>query len=242
MGDVKYFGKAGFVLASAGELTTDRKGLVSGRLMGTVQPNRWADMPRIGSAHPYATFCTMERRNVKFTAGYWQVYCDYVGCEVDESEPVWDFNPGTGNEPIETIDNFMEIAGTASAPVNDAIWRDENGVKTTDNTKGIFDRFKIFKADGSLNPWAGVSEYLAVNNSILTKSWTRKSKPADSGRPLKIDTPPAGHAPAFAENYTWLKFPAAYTERGKVFDCRQQWMLSGPKGWNGMIYDGSPTP
>ena len=239
---VTYYGKTGFILNSAGELATDRKGLVSGRLMGKVAANAWSALPNIGSAHPYASFCTMEKRVVRFTAGFWQMTGDYVGCEIDETEPVWDFNPGTGNEPIETIDNFLTIAGTPSAPLNGAIWRDENGDKTTDDAKGIFDRFLTHKPDGSLNPWAGTSEYLAVNNTILTKSWTRKSRPSDSGRPLKVEDPPSGHAPNFSSNYKWLKFPASYTQRGRVYECRQMWMLSGPKGWNRVIYDGTGTP
>jgi hypothetical protein len=247
MGDVNYYGKfgsSGLKLQSGGELVTDRKGLTTGRLVFKVKPEAWSDMPSLLSAHPYASFCVMERRVVRFTPGFWQVYADYAGCEEEETEPVWDFNPGTQSEPIWTHDEFVEkIGGKPSAKLNHSIWVDEvTGDDTDDDSKGVFRKFKIVLPDGTQNPWAGAEEYLTASNTTLTKSWTRQSRPSDSGRPLQVDAPPAGHAPSYPSNYKWLKFPAAYTQRGKVYECRQSWLLSGPKGWNRVIYDGTGTP
>lgn len=246
MGDVNYFGNTAFRWMSGGELTTDKKGLVTGRMVGQVKPEAWADMPSVFSAHPYASFCVMEKRTVRFVRGWWQVYCDYVGCETDESEPVYDFNPGVGQESITLHPDFTtKMGGKPSDVLNGAIFRDANGVKTEDDELGVFDRFKLLKDDNvTKNPWAGAEEYLQVNNTIYTKAWTRRSKPADANRPLQVvDTPPGGKAPNYSTgNYKWLQFPPSFTQRGHVFDCHQQWMLSGPRGWNRVIYNDAAQP
>lgn len=241
MGDVNYFGKDGLIQGSAGELTTDRKGLVTGRMTYKVKPGRWADMPSINSVHPLASFCTMERRQVRFDPGWWVVLCDYVGCEVEETEPTYDFNPGVGSEPLEILPNFVtDIAGKPSAPLNGAIFLDEEGNLTEDDTKGVFDRFRVLKADGSPNPWAGAESFLTMNNGVYTKSWVSRKKPSGltgAEKPLTIVTSPPGPEPNFGGNYNWLRFPPAYTKRGGIYDNRQSWLASGPKGFNTVIYN-----
>lgn len=244
-GRVAYFGNNGLSIQSGGEIVTDNKGLATGRMIMKCKPEAWQDMPEIGAQHPYASFCTMERRSVRFTPGFWTILGDFVGCEKEVTDPTYDFNPGTSNEPIETINNFVSaIAGKPSAPLNGAIWRDENGDVTTDNKRGIFDRFKIHKDDGTQNPWAGCEEYLAASNTYFSKNWVQKSKPSGASRPLKVvSSPPGGKAPSFtAANYNWLEFPVAYSVRGLVYECSQRWLLSGPRGWNRVIYDGTGTP
>lgn len=241
MGELTYHGKPGLHLQSGGELTTDKKGLVTGRLFYKVVPGRWDLMPRVGSGHPLAPFAGVEKRTVRFTPGFWQVFCDYAGCETEESEPVYDFNPGVGNEPIETIDNFVsQVAGKPSAPINGAIFRDPStGNITTDDEVGMFDRFTTTR-DGEANPWAGLVEYLAANNTSYLKSWTQRSKPGGASRPLEVVNEPPGNAPTFdGANYNWLKFPVAYSKRGFAYECRQMWLLSGPKGWNRVVYNGT---
>jgi hypothetical protein len=240
-----YHGKSGAILQPGGELVTDRKGLVTGRFAFKVRAGAWGDMPQLNSVHPYALFASMERRVVRFEKGFWLVLGDYAGCEVEESEPAYDFNPGTGNEPIVTHDDFLtKIGGKPSAPLNGAIFRDQSGNVTTDDAEGSFDRFKLLKDDGTLNPWAGTEEFLTANNTVFTKSWTRRTKPAGASKPLQVvDQPPGGKAPTFdGANYKWLEFPVAYSVRGSAYDCRQMWMLSGPRGWNRVVYNGAEAP
>jgi len=184
----------------------------------------------------------MEKRQVRFDKGYWAVMGDYVGCEVEESVPVYDFDPGTGSEPIEVLKNFVtDIAGKPSAPLNGAIFVDENGQKTEDDAVGVFDRFRTLKDDGTLNPWAGSENFLTMNNGIYTKSWVRRSKPTGipgAEKPLKIvNNPDGGKAPNFGGSYNWLEFPVGYSVRAGVYECRQIWMVSGPRGFNTVIYN-----
>ena len=246
MGNVNYFGVDGLHLQSGGEITTARNGLATGRITWLVKPMMWNLMPNIGAVHPYATFCVCEKRNVKFTKGFWTVLCDYVGAEYPETTPVYEWNPGVGNEPIQTIDNFVsQIAGTPSAPLNGAIWRSQKtGLVTTSNdvNDSYFDRFSVWNPDMTKNPWGAVSEYLAASNSVYTKSWVRRSKPVDADRPLTVISTPPGDPPVFGANHNWLQFPVSYTKRGLVFDCRQQFLLSTRTGWNHVIYNGGSVP
>jgi hypothetical protein len=222
-------------LQSGGELTTDRKGLVTGRLVYKVKVNGWGMMPVLNSPHPYAAWATMERRSVRFAPGFWLVSCDYAGSEEEVSEPVYDFNPGTGNEPIETHDKFVaELGGTPSDPKNGAVFLDSQGNVTEDDDVGMFDRFKL-EIEGGPNPMGGVREFLTANNSTWTKSWTQRSKPSGANKPVKIGSP-SGPAPSFGGHFNWLELPVAYSKRGSAYDCRQTWLLSGPWGWNTMIY------
>lgn len=238
------FGNQGLVLAPEGEILVDRAGLWTATCLYTVPKDRLDLVPALGSPHPHAPFLWLESLRLRFTPGLWKVFAAYAGVQQDETEPVYDFNPGTGNEPIETIDNFVSaVAGSPSSPINGAIFRDPaTGDISTDDAVGVFDRFSIMK-DGAQNPWAGLQEYLAVNNTTWTKSWTRRSKPSGAARPLTVTTNPAGNPPSFdGANYNWLQFPVAFSQRGSAYECRQVWMLSGPRGWNRVVYDGAETP
>lgn len=242
MGKVTYYGNPenpALRLAAVGDITTDRKGLSSGRVKWRVMPHAWADLPALGVQHPYADFLGMERRTISFAKGYWEVTGEFAGCEKEVMDPHYEFQPGVGTEPIETVKNFVsEIAGKPSAPLNGAIFVDENGDITKDNARGVFSRFTVTKADGTLNPWAGLESVLVANNTVWVKSWTQRGRPSGANQPLTVvDTVP-GPEPAFASNFNWLAHPVGYTVRGRAFDCRQVFLLSGDRGWNNVVYSG----
>lgn len=240
MAEIKYYGAGGAILASAGELVTDRRGLVSGRCLFKVRPGDWRGMPALGAVHPYANFCHLERRAVSFTKGFWAVTGEYVGCEGEETQPIYDWNPGVGTEPIEITKNFVtQIAGKPSAPLNGAIFLDERGDLTEDDKAGVFEKFRLLTPEGNVNPYAGTEVFMTLNNGVYSKSWVRKVKPNESGgseKPLSIVTSPPGPQPQFGGSYNWLEYPVAYTSRGAVYECKQNWLLSGPKGFNTVIY------
>ena len=263
MADVSYHGGEVARLQPGGELTTDRKGLVTGQLVFKVPPGKWGLMPCVDSAHIHAGFCHMEKRKVSFMPGWWLVTCDYTGCEpgsaadlddgdssasssadpsssstTDEaayaSPPVYEFSPGTGTEPIETHDDFNKdtMAGTPAHPKNGAIFLDANGVRSSDNSAGLFSRFLL------TSKYRGVQEYYTANNSVWTKSWTQTIAPHSASKGISVTKNPPGPAPAFGGNHNWLVLPTFYTKRGRVYDCRQTFLLSGPRGWDTTIYKG----
>jgi hypothetical protein len=178
-----------------------------------------------------------ERFRIVFTPGLWELYVDYVGGNVEESEPFYELSPGTGNEPIETHKDFVsEIAGKPSNAKNGAIFRNpETGEITTDDTPGMwqFDRFSVLKSDGTLNDFAGQEAYICQNNTVWTKSWVRRSAPP--AKKIRIEAPD-GPNPDYGGDTNWLCMPVAYTKRGNVFSCAARWIASGPRGWNPTVY------
>lgn len=223
-------------LQSGGELVTQRNGLVTGRLAWKVPVGDWRSMPKVADSHPLAWFVTVEKRTVVFGKGFWIAHCEYAGVETDVAEPVFDFNPATGTDPVETSNRFVtKIGGKPSAPKNGAIFVDfESGVETNDDARGVFDRFKLI-IDGEKNPFAGMEEIITANNTTWTKSWAQRTKPTGGNKPVRIGTP-EGEYPEFPEGYNWLEFPTAYSKRGSAYDCRKVWLLSGENGWREEAY------
>jgi hypothetical protein len=233
-----YFGNDGLILEAAGELVTDRYGLWSGACRYKVPVGRLDLVPALNSAHPHANFCLAERQRVVFSPGHWNVMVDYAGAQADDTEPVFEFNHGTGTEPIETHPNFVSLlGGKPSAPLNGAIFVDRDGEITADDARGVFDRFRPVLA-GVLNELAGASGFITATNSIWSKSWTRKTAPSAGSNIVRIDEP-AGNAPSFGGAYNWLFLGTSYTKRGGAYACVSRWMLSGRRGWSQKIY-GTP--
>lgn len=233
------FGKQGLLLSSSGEITADRNGLWTGACVFTFDEGHVEQVPAIGSVHPYVSFLVAERFRITFTPGRWTTAVDYVGTNLDDSKPQYELSPGTGNEPIEAHDKFLAtLAGKPSAPLHGAIFRDpETGAVSTDDTPGmaVFDRFSVFLADGTLNPFAGQEQFISQNNTVWTKTWTRRSAP--TAHKVRIANPD-GNAPNYGGATNWLALPVAYTERGNVFACTARWIASGPRGWNPIVYPG----
>jgi len=231
MGNRSY-GPGGLKLEVAGELLVDRKGLWSGSCVFTFPAKAFDLIPKMNSVHPYASFLFAERMRIIMAAGLWKVSVDYVGIDVDTSDPQYELSPGTGNEAVETHPDFSTlIAGTPNNPNPDTkpIFRDPvTGYVSTDNATAEFDRFSL---GGEL---AGVTSYIAQNNTVWTKSWTQKTKP--TAERIRIVTAPPGDAPNYGGNFNWLQMPVRYSVRARVFSCSQSWLCSGPQGWKNLLY------
>jgi len=88
--------------------------------------------------------------------------------------------------------------------------------------------------DGRKNPWAGLEQFLSINGTTWTKSWVSRAAPSTAG--VGITSHPPGIPPSFGGNYNWLALPPSYTKRGNVYECKQVFLLSGPQGWNQVLY------
>ena len=236
----KLHGAEGLVLSSAGEISADRAGLWTGSCQFSFPAGRIDLVPEAGTAHPYVGFLVAERFRLAFERGLWRLSVEYAGAHREETEAQYELSPGTGNEPIETHDRFLShLAGKPSAPLNGAIFRDpESGMVTRDDTPGKwqFDRFSVLETSGALNPFAGQEAFISQNNTVWTKSWTRRSPP--SAYKVHI-MEPDGPNPNYGGATNWLALPIAYTKRGNVFACRAQWIASGRRGWNPLVYPAS---
>ena len=231
-----YFGNDGLILEAAGELSADRYGMWGGACRFKIPPGRLDLVPSLNSPHPHANFCLAERQRVVFSPGHWTALVDYTGTLAEETDPVYEFNPGTGTEPIETHPDFLTVlGGKPSGPLYGAIFLDETGYPTSDDKLGVFARFRMVTDAGVANPLAGVSSYITANKSIWSKSWTRRSAPSAAGNIVRIDTPD-GPNPDFGGSYNWLFLGTSYTKRGGAYACVSRWMLSGRRGWQETVY------
>ena len=233
---MKVFGRNGLIMSNGGTLVTDKYGLTTGTVVYRLPVGRVELQPAFGSSHPYAAFCGLERRELRFTPGFWTLVCDYAGAEQDESDPEYELEIGTGREPIETHPDFVtKIGGKPSAPKNGAVFVDDTGHPTSDDKIGIFDRFRMTLESGERNLMAGVTGYEAANLTTWVKSWTSRSRPSDGGNVGLIDNP-EGNPPNYGSGRNWRYMGLSSLKRGKAHANRKAWQLSGPGGWNEMIY------
>ncbi|CAB4159142.1 hypothetical protein UFOVP736_27 [uncultured Caudovirales phage] len=223
------------ILEHSGKVKSDRFGLWTGRCRWSILATRSDLLPLIGELHPLADWMKVEDRDITFAAGRWLVDCSYVGVEPIDPVPVYELQRNTNTEPIETHEKFVTtIAGKPSAPLNGALFVDEDGNPTADDKRGIFHRFRLVLESGERNPFAGMTGYLSASNTLWTKSWTSRTKPTDGGAVGKIDTPEGG-PPSFS-GCTWIYSGLQFTERVDIYSVRKVWMLSAPGGWNSVVY------
>ena len=236
MAENRVYGGGGRVWTAGGEISADRAGLWTASAECYFDAGEWSQAPKVGDAHPLAPFLLAEKVRVITLPGRWKAVVDFAGIEAEYSNPVYDLDPGTGTEPIETHRDFIEVlAGTPANPLNGAVFLDKNGNVSKSMEPGVarFDHFAAF-IDGAKNPFGGDTGFLEANNTFWIKSWTSKSRPISSNC-LSIGTPD-GDPPDFGGKYNWLIFPIAMTERGGAWSCQQRSMLSGRNGWNPLIY------
>ena len=228
-------GDAPLIRLATPKLKSDRYGLWTGSVRFSLLADRLDLMPQVGDAHPYASWCRVETRDITFTPGRYLVDCTYVGADVIDTVPVYELQRATNVEPIETHPDFVsDIAGKPSAPLNGALFVDEDGAPSADDTRGIFHRFRLVLDGGTKNKLAGVTGYQSASNTTWSKSWTSRTKPTDGGRVGKIDTPEGG-PPSF-EDCDWLYMGLTINERQQVYSVSKRWLLSAPGGWNELIY------
>jgi hypothetical protein len=215
-GPAEYYGLLGLWVESFGTLTTDIYGLSTATAV-YCSPAHSIRYPAMYSAHPIWSFMHIEKRTVSLTDyGFCRATCEYAGFE-GVPVPIIEWGSGVSSEPIQTHPNFESFAGTASAPLNNAVWVDvETGEPTTDNTRGVWLRF------AGTGPFAGVTSYLSP---YLTKKITKLSKTE------LIVSAGIGHLDGFM-----LKIGASSTQRGIVFQTTEEWRGGGRRPINSTIY------
>lgn len=235
------FGKTALHYRDSSRVVRDRYGLDSGNVTWQVaravwQGNPSANTPALGDAHPFCNWMHAEKVTWDFVPGFVLFAAEYAGVN-GSTTPVYELEMGASEEPIQTHPKFVsDIAGTPAVPANGAIFRDEEGNKTRDNMKGIFDRFRVLLDDGSPNPFGGVTGYLNPQMT-WTKTWITASKPNDLAQVGKIDTP-EGAPPSLGGSRNWLYVALTYEERGggNCYKVKKAWRASGARGWNTTLY------
>lgn len=146
------------------------------------------------------------------------VQCDYIGIERDPSPYKVEFPGGSGTEPIESHPNFAFFAGTPANPKNGAIF-DEN----TNEFLGFGDGNK-----------QGVRSYIVPDVRVNLNYWTFRTP---NGR--RVTKEISYRLPDVVPNSTVLNYlliGLVYRKFGELFQVTEQWLGSGPRGWDRQIY------
>lgn len=228
---LEYHGNAGLITEKPGEVNTDIYGLETCTAVYKCPMDRLDLIPAMFSQHPIFTYLYMERRRVSIDPGFLTITCEYAGIPGSITVPIYEIVWGTSEEPIETHPKFIsDIAGTPSNPLNGAIFLDETGVLTQDDSRGIFSGFR------SGSEFAGVTSYLDLAQMTWRVTFMTTDRPVSLSGVGHISSP-AGPAPSPSDGGNWLYVGLTYTQRGIIYSVQEEWRGSGRNGWNETIYE-----
>ena len=224
-------GVSSFFITSAGQLVTDRFGMSSAVSTWFYSGPLPETAVALKSFHPRWHFLNCDKTTItRRSDGAWDIQATYFGVQ-GKPEPLYTLEQTLSNEPIETHKEFATFAGTPTSP-NTA-----HGAYF-DPTDHMFVNFKqVESSPGTCtNPeWVGVRDYLSPGVTWRKISVTT-TKPA-TGTVGKTAHPP-GSPPNFGEKYNWLAMGLSYDQKALVYQVREEWRLSGSRGWNPLIYPG----
>ena len=197
-------------------------GTLEGQVVFKTDRDRVASLPQIGDAHPDDSRLEMYQRSSKFgrnlevllTASY-----QGLTSEGGSSERVLTYSGGQNNDPIETHPDFEDFAGTKDAPKNGAKFDEETG--------------EFIGFVGAEFPFQGVLYYLNPSSRISISYWT-KTQPNLENRMVIVDNITGFPGLPDAANYLRVDMP--YRKVGNNYQVTEQYLASGPTGWNAIIY------
>jgi hypothetical protein len=214
------------VFTSGGQLVTDRFGMSSARAVWWYNGPSPETQVSVFSQHPRWSFLEMDKRTITLREdGAWDITGDYFGVQ-GTPEAIYAMDVSTGQEPIETHPDFETFAGKYGSEVNGAKFDPE------DQT------FINFVANGipaTNRKWVGVRAYLNAS-AVWRETVVRKSRPTiDELQNIgKIDSP--NGSPATPSGRNWLYGSISFEQKAKTYTIRREWLLSGPDGWNDVLY------
>ena len=202
----------------------------------------------LGGAHPYRSWLYMETQQIQYLPHGARAVCGYAGVQNQYLDrPVYECVMGMEESPIEVHPNFQTLAGKPSAPTNGALFLDpETGSITTNDLRGIFDRFRPFvKSGGSTvkNPKAGIEAFL---DPVATyrESFVSLSLPSASGFGTVVTSLPGPGLPGVLGRRNFLYLGYTWRRRGDpngiqsrvLYEVNKEWRASGRNGWDTDVY------
>ena len=142
--------------------------------------------------------------------------------------PLWRVVRTPREESIETHPLFIsDLGGTPEDPKNNAEF-DESG------------NFVGFPIETE-NPMSGVERYLE-QMTVVSVDRLAFQEPDAGERIPRLNTPTIGGSrgirrlPSLAQGQQWFKWDLSYTKRGNVFEIHEEWVASGNRGVNELVY------
>lgn len=165
--------------------------------------------------------CSVERLKPGTFAKLNVIYRGFFGPEPDPTEPPADTSSeeiitSTSEAPIETHPDFTGVlGGTKDAPLNGAVFNDDG-------------TFKGWRSDSR---YAGKEAFL-IPSTVYRRSTPSRGRPANLGPVGKIQNAPVG----VSGDNNWLFTCRSWRRDGAVYEVSEEYMLSGPGGWDDTIY------
>lgn len=192
-------------------------------------------LPAIGSkpgppGREFSQYVYLTKRTcIRLPAGLCKLMLYYQGASPSGNLPdsYGEFLAGQAEMPIQTHPLFDAFAGTPSTPVNNSKWNPDDGT---------FIKFSEYKNDGTLNVnWAGVMSY---SSAQVTWRWHSFSTAGDFdlSKLDKIYNTPTGFSGTTPTDRDWLKVSHSSVQQGYVWHTTDDFLLSGPNGWNTTLY------
>jgi hypothetical protein len=211
----------------------------------------WNKSPRIQHQHPIWSGLKAHKVTLKIEGPFCFATIEYSGkspfghgsgSSDQLGTPIYETIISLSEDPIDTHKEFVtKIGGKPTAPKNGAIFRNADGDRTDGITpapsdKGwVFDSFALI-VGGQKNRKAKVEAYLNPSKIIFRKTWMSLRKPG-TNKAGKLDTPPSsGDPPNLTGGANWLNMGITSVREGNIYHNTEEWMASGPGGWDPDIY------
>lgn len=215
----------GLVIQPGRTLTLDRYGVIRGQVVYKVDASlAFRLAPSVGSAHPDSAGAYAWNNTIQpIESGLCQITTDYIGLASDPTGYEVEFIGTLSEEPIETHPKFVDsIGGTADNPLHGASFDQETG------------EFLCFPVDAP-NNLGGVRSYLSPSSTVRVSWYTRN--PSSGLWSLGNRSYPPGSIPSPPDSRNWLKTNWSRRDFGLIYQISEEYMASGKKGWNTLIYD-----
>jgi hypothetical protein len=192
---------------------------------------RWANVMTLApqrnvAAHPDfpVMLCSGCRINRLKPGIVCELHVSYRGIFGPDPGPIWgrdtsteEVNTSMSEAPIETHPDFASvIGGTPAAPINGAVF-DKDG------------KFTGWKGD---SPYAGKESYL-IPSTVYRLTNPGRGRPSGVGEVGTIQDPGIDGGPVDAN---WLYTGRSWRRNGGVYDVTEEYMLSGPGGFDPTLY------
>lgn len=169
--------------------------------------------------------------------GGYEVTLHYEGLEDEakDDQTTFEFDVSMSEDPIESHPNFDALAEKYGwDEVEKAFPKFPPGSATSDGS-ALGKKSKAKK-----NPLYGTESYLSVG-AVFRKTYAVRTIPPGVLRGIGsiVERPPdvgQFHMPSTGGKRNWLKLAPKIRRRGNSVEVTEEWMLSGPNGWNRDIY------
>jgi hypothetical protein len=159
---------------------------------------------------------------------------DPSGTQPGEDQVTFEFDVSMSEDPIESHPNFDAIAEKYGWDETERAFP-KFPPGTTSEGSALSKKSKVKK-----NPLYGTESFLAMG-AIFRKTYVARSIPEGVLRGIGgiVERPPdigQFHIPSTGGKRNWLKLAPKIRRRGNSVEITEEWMLSGPNGWNKDVY------